>query len=523
MVTDVRTLPSRPSLEQYKKQAKDLVKAHQSGNDEAVRIVSTYYPRPLEGALRLADAQWVVARAYGFESWPKFTHHIEALNRENSPISKFELAADSIANGDVKTLKRLLKENPELIRERSTRVHRGTLLHYVGANGIEYYRQKTPKNALQILNVLLDAGAEVDAEAEMYGGGDKTLGLVATSVHPYLTGVQNALIERLLEAGAAIDPTNGGSTVNGCLANGRGNAAEFLAEHGARLDLEGAAGVGRLDLVQGYFNEDGSLKETTTPKKMRSGFAWACEFGRTDVAAFLLDRGMKVDDRLRHHGQTGLHWAAYGGHAETVKLLLSRNSPIDAKDEAFGGTPLGWALYSWSEAPKKARREPYYEVVSLLVAAGAKVDLGEHADAVRKDPRMFKALRLNKLSARERLENAPDPKVFPLEGAKAARFQASTMLIPSPMQVRDAIAAIPYGQTKTTTELRKQLARESGADVTCPRATTICWLLVAEAAEENDADVTPWWRLTKDGKPNPKLPGGAERHRALLLAEGVHI
>jgi len=53
---------------------------------------------------------------------------------------------DAIISGNITTLKRLLHENPELIWARSTREHRATLLHYTGANAVEGYRQKTPKN-----------------------------------------------------------------------------------------------------------------------------------------------------------------------------------------------------------------------------------------------------------------------------------------------------------------------------------------------------------------------------------------
>ena len=67
------------------------------------------------------------------------------------------------------TLKRLLDENPQLIRARSTREHQATLLHYVSANGVEGYRQKTPNNAAKVAEILLQAGAEVDAEAHTAG------------------------------------------------------------------------------------------------------------------------------------------------------------------------------------------------------------------------------------------------------------------------------------------------------------------------------------------------------------------
>ena len=131
--------------------------------------------------------------------------------------------------------------------------------------------------------------------------------------------MQLPLMEVLIDHGAIIDGPDGGSAVNGCLHNGRGQAAEFLASRGAELDLEGAAGVGRPDVVKTFFNDDGSLKPPATHQQMNDGFAWACQFGRTNVVDFLSQRGMDLRATLRHDGETGLHWAAYGGHADTVK------------------------------------------------------------------------------------------------------------------------------------------------------------------------------------------------------------
>ena len=58
----------------------------------------------------------------------------------------FEAAADAVVSGDITALAKLLSENPALVTERSPREHRSTLLHYVSANGIEDFRQKTPQN-----------------------------------------------------------------------------------------------------------------------------------------------------------------------------------------------------------------------------------------------------------------------------------------------------------------------------------------------------------------------------------------
>jgi hypothetical protein len=372
--TDLTPLPARPSLEQYKKQAKDFVKFGKSGDAEIVQRVKKYHPRPgqvLDAKFALAEAQLVIAREHGFESWPKFAKHIEALARENSPVSQFELAADAVVTGDAAALESLLRENPKLIRARSTRVHRAALLHYVGANGVENYRQKSPKNAVKIAKILLDAGAEVDAVADTYGKGT-TLGLVATSIHPKQAGVQIALLETLLDYGSAIDALpNGWSPLISALHNGRPEAAEFLAQRGARLDLEGAAGVGRLDVVESFFNEDGSLKASATKTQMDSGFFWACEYGRTRVVDFLLKKG--ADLRAGENtGLTGLHWAVVGGQLGTIRMLLERGAPLEVKN-VYGGTVLGQALWSAINGDPGI---DYVPIIQTLIEAGAEIPKG---------------------------------------------------------------------------------------------------------------------------------------------------
>src|SRR5262245_48421097 len=200
-----------------------------------------------------SDARDIIAREHHFENFDEFAAHRAALKLKDSAVSRFEAAVEAMIAGELSALARLLGADSGLIRARSTRKHHATLLHYVGANGIEGFRQKTPKNAVKVAEMLLRAGAEVDAVAAVYGG-STTLGLVATSIHPLLAGVQNALMTTLLDYGASIDypraAGNGHLAVNGCLANGRPEAALFLAQRGARLDLEGAAGLGRLDLVK---------------------------------------------------------------------------------------------------------------------------------------------------------------------------------------------------------------------------------------------------------------------------------
>ena len=108
--------------------------------------------------------------------------------------TRFDEAVQTVITGDAAALKKLLQEDPGLIKARAPSEHRSTLLHYVGANGIEDELQKTPPNAVEIARILLEAGAEVDALAETYGGGTNqtTLCLLVSSCHPAEAGLQPA-------------------------------------------------------------------------------------------------------------------------------------------------------------------------------------------------------------------------------------------------------------------------------------------------------------------------------------------
>lgn len=96
-----KELPTRPSIEQYKKQAKDFVKAYKSGDSEAIQRVRKSHPRAgklldskiLKAKFALADAQLIIAREHGCESWPKFARQVEALIEKSAGSSGDPLAA----------------------------------------------------------------------------------------------------------------------------------------------------------------------------------------------------------------------------------------------------------------------------------------------------------------------------------------------------------------------------------------------------------------------------------------------
>jgi hypothetical protein len=403
---DALPLPRKPNLEQYRKLAKELVRAAKTGREDALHewaerwvtslvkqsklTVTKHSPVRAESwtkkvvgfgskqlldkrqAATLSKAQLVIARSQGFESWPKFSKHLQQLADLQSQTSQFEAAADGIVNGDAARLKLLLRENPALARARSTREHRATLLHYVSANGIEGYRQKTPKNTIEITKILLDVGAEVDATCSVYGSDCTTLGLTATSIHPAIAGVMNDLLALLLDRGACVNKRGSAGQVHSlvfaCLANGQPGAARFLASRGATLDFVSAAALDHIEIVKEKFNSDISRKLGLSQQLLQEALRYACSYGANRVVEFLLEGGT---DLAEHggDGQTGTHYAVIFGQLDTLKLLLKHHPPLEAKN-MYGGTVLGQTLWS---AAHGGDPELYSQIIETLIAAGAKL------------------------------------------------------------------------------------------------------------------------------------------------------
>ena len=367
-------LPFRSVLEEYQKQAAALLEGHRAGDPQALRIIHNEHPRFLdsripwlpkdltESDLRsapfdVADAELAIARCYDFQDWPALAEHVDSVLQDDSPVHQFEAAVEAVVTGDLKSLSALLHGNPELTRARSARVthfdppvHRATLLHYIAANGVEGYRQRMPANAVEIARTLLEAGSEVDALADLYGGQCTTLSLLVSSGHPAQAGLQIALAEVLLEFGASVETCGAaqwGTPLMTALAFGYRDAAEALVRHGARVDsVAAAAGLGRLD-------ETAQMLAGASPEARHRALALAVQHGHLEVVRLLLDAGEdpnRLNPEGNHAHSTPLHQAALAGHEPVVRLLVERGARLDIKDIIYQATPLGWAQYAGQAA-----------------------------------------------------------------------------------------------------------------------------------------------------------------------------
>ncbi|HEX2271685.1 MAG TPA: ankyrin repeat domain-containing protein, partial [Pyrinomonadaceae bacterium] len=151
--------------------------------------------------------------------------------------AKFHPAMAAIARDDLEKFKALIAEDPSLATSRSTKSH-PTLLQGLVLDG------KDKSHHLEMVQVLIDAGAELNEPL-----------VAAASIN------NRPAAELLLDRGAAIDGAGSWTPLEEALYWNNKDVIALLLERGAKIqNLRTAAGLGRTDLIESYFNADGSLK-----------------------------------------------------------------------------------------------------------------------------------------------------------------------------------------------------------------------------------------------------------------------
>ena len=274
--------------------------------------------------------------------------------------AKFHPAIAAIKANDVEKLRGLVAADPSLATARSTVSH-PTLLQCLVLDG------KNKSNAREMAEVLIEAGADVD----------EPLG-AAGSIN------NRTVAELLIDRGAAVDGTGGWSPLEEALYWNSQDVVALLLERGAKIqNIRTAAGLGRTDLIESYFNADGTLKpeagkinwpwggldniaasnhdpdgQKTLSARVNSwsqdrqgiinnAFVYACMHGHIDAAKLLLDKGAEINviPGGFDYAGTGLHYAALNGHRAMVQFLLDHGADRNLKDTKVGSTAAGWAEY----------------------------------------------------------------------------------------------------------------------------------------------------------------------------------
>lgn len=273
-------------------------------------------------------------------------------------MTDFDSAVQAIITGDEAALRALLRDHPELIRARAESPHKATLLHYIGANGVEV--QRSTPNAPAIATILLDAGAEVDALAPIYEGFSNTpLNLTVTSVHPWKAGVQARLVDVLVDYGAKVDGLDDdGSPLGNAVLYGYTRSAERLAIRGARVDnIIYAAGLGQTDVVRRMLATGTGMDVPRRTDDRAGRFSFpvprnadarevalivAAMHDRLSTVRAILDSGIDVN-ATPFCRQTALHFAAIMGNEDMADELLARGADKSVRETQFNQTAAEWA------------------------------------------------------------------------------------------------------------------------------------------------------------------------------------
>lgn len=139
--TPTRSLPDRANFGQLRKQAKELLRSYKTGEPDAIAEVERFEANPDPNSFALADAQRVLARAYGQSSWTRLKEHVDGVN-----VDAF---VQAVRAGDVVTVRKLAEARGELVNTTGGESGEKLALHFAVLN-----------RDLEMTCVLMELGAD---------------------------------------------------------------------------------------------------------------------------------------------------------------------------------------------------------------------------------------------------------------------------------------------------------------------------------------------------------------------------
>jgi hypothetical protein len=327
----VRRLPVRPDLEQLHRQAKELLRAIHSGDADAIAELREHHPESIDpAAVRLADAQLVLARSYQASSWTRLVHAVRL--------------ADAIWRDDLDTVRSLVTGNPALIHEDvlirtdsnwgppmtyAANLGRDQIIRFLHSHGATDLKSAAGRATLQgkaeTFRMILELAGRPPVDQSSLAGPAYTLSVEGTAVIFMLgvrvdgpNGVDHNTMEHLLGTDSRNPPA-------------KHRILELYVEHGFEPADTPVMALhrGRIDLLEAHLARDPDLLTRT--------------FDITDVypLAPACSRDPYTAQGTPVHGTTLIHLAAYFDELEIGEWLLDRGMDPDARSaidsDGFGG------------------------------------------------------------------------------------------------------------------------------------------------------------------------------------------
>ena len=314
-----RTLPARPNLEQQKKLARELLRAHDLGDTEAVARVRAALPD--KAHIGLTDAQFVLAREYGFTNWHELKQHIEERSVEALPPD--ERFRKGVRERDAKAVRDVLQRHAKaraLINE--------------PIFGFDSPAIVAASDDARLVEVLLEFGADPNRRSDWWAGGFHAL-----------YGAKGEAAELLLAAGAVPDACAAASLDRPDL------LARMLAQDPARVHERGGDGqtplhfarsreVADMLLAAGADINARDVDHRSSPAEWMIGDGTGS--ARWELAKYLVDRGAEADIFL----------AAALGATDRVRALLEADPSLLQLRTGRGAygekKPSSFHIYQWT-------------------------------------------------------------------------------------------------------------------------------------------------------------------------------
>jgi hypothetical protein len=267
----IDALPSHPSLEMQQKRAKNLLRAalRDAADGDSWRRIRALHPKPpTREDFKLADAQLVIARGYGFQSWADMRRKIHSLTK--TPVEQFYAA---LRAGDVTHVRELLQAHADV-----RAAVNGPVPDTFGARPASL-----AKKNVDVLDALLEYGADLNLKSDWRPG---PFGLLEYNITPE-------------------------------------EAAPLIAR-GAIVDIFAAAHLGMFDRVRELIEADPSLVHA------RGGdgkTALHCAKD-IDIARYLVEHGAVIDTRDVDHESTAAQYLVREA-PDVARFLVDRGAWFD--------------------------------------------------------------------------------------------------------------------------------------------------------------------------------------------------